>query len=463
MNSGLRLGAGVCLAALAVVAMADVPREMTFQGRLSGNGTGPVDIEVRFYDAETGGNLLWSETHPSVARPEGLFTINIGSQTTGGIPAAALPSATDEVWLSVSVNQGAELTPRQRVTAAAYSLNTRGVFVDEAGNVGIGAPSTGGRLEVGPAGGTEAELWLGDRLVGSPGASFDVDEMNQGDLRLQSYRSLPSTYGNVLINPLGGYVGIGLPDPPSPLSVAGWVFSTAGVSAGPDPTGRFGGTFGYDGQGFIELRGNNSPNNGPYIDFAFENDTSLDFDVRMRVSTSRALRLYSANGPGAMTLDVQGTTVSKILQITGGSDLAEPAEVSDAGQGAEAIQPGMVVSIDPKNPGKLMLATEAYDRKVAGVISGAGGVQPGMIMKQEGHPTAEGEHPIAMAGKVYVWCDADANGPIQPGDLLTTSNTPGHAMRADHTRDFPRGCVIGKAMTVLKEGKGLVLLLVQPQ
>jgi hypothetical protein len=150
------------------------------------------------------------------------------------------------------------------------------------------------------------------------------------------------------------------------------------------------------------------------------------------------------------------------LRITGGSDLAEPGQVSDAGLGADAVKPGMVVSIDPSNPGKLMLATEAYDRKVAGVISGAGDVQPGMIMKQDGHPLADGEHPIAMAGKVYVWCDADANGPIQPGDRLTTSPTPGHAMKVTD-RDRADGAVIGKAMEVLTEGRGLVLMLVQPQ
>ena len=151
-----------------------------------------------------------------------------------------------------------------------------------------------------------------------------------------------------------------------------------------------------------------------------------------------------------------------VLHVTGGSDLAEPGHVSDAGLGADTIQPGMVVSIDPANPGTFVLATEAYDRKVAGVISGAGGVQPGMIMKQEGHSIGEGEHPIAMAGKVYVWCDADANGPIQPGDRLTTSPTPGHAMKVTD-RDRADGAVIGKAMEALNQGTGLVLMLVQPQ
>jgi hypothetical protein len=55
-------------------------------------------------------------------------------------------------------------------------------------------------------------------------------------------------------------------------------------------------------------------------------------------------------------------------------------------------------------------------------------------------------------------CDASF-GAIAPGDLLTSSDTPGHAMKAsDHERSH--GCVIGKAMTGLEEGRGLVLVLV---
>ncbi|MGH7601154.1 MAG: hypothetical protein ACREOI_32760 [bacterium] len=54
-----------------------------------------------------------------------------------------------------------------------------------------------------------------------------------------------------------------------------------------------------------------------------------------------------------------------------------------------------------------------------------------------------------------------ANGPIKPGDLLTTSDVPGHAMKAtDHERAY--GAVIGKAMSTLESGEGLVLVLIQP-
>ena len=95
------------------------------------------------------------------------------------------------------------------------------------------------------------------------------------------------------------------------------------------------------------------------------------------------------------------------------------------------------------------------------MISGAGGVNAGLLLTQEG-TLADGEHPVAMTGRVYAWCDADLNGAIKPGDMLTTSSTPGHAMKAvDRGRAF--GATIGKAMTSLESGRGLVLVLVRPQ
>jgi hypothetical protein len=158
-------------------------------------------------------------------------------------------------------------------------------------------------------------------------------------------------------------------------------------------------------------------------------------------------------------LDVVGQTRTHSLQITGGADFAENFDLSGTAM-TEVAQPGMVVSIDPAAPGKLALSSQAYDRRVAGVISGAGGVKPGMMMSQEG-TMADGKHPVALSGRVYVWVDA-AHGAIEPGDLLTTAATLGHAMKvADATK--AQGAIIGKAMTGLKDGKGLVLALVTLQ
>ena len=116
--------------------------------------------------------------------------------------------------------------------------------------------------------------------------------------------------------------------------------------------------------------------------------------------------------------------------------------------------------IDPQHPEQLRIASSAYDRLAAGCVSGAGGIQPGLVMQQNETP-ASGTFPVALSGRVY--CLADASyGPIHPGDLLTSSPTTGRVMAVT---DFTRapGAIIGKAMTALEDGLGLVLVLVTLQ
>lgn len=151
-----------------------------------------------------------------------------------------------------------------------------------------------------------------------------------------------------------------------------------------------------------------------------------------------------------------GYTVASVLELTGGSDLAEPFGIT----GDQPIEPGMVVVIDADHPGQLRIAEHAYDPTVAGIISGANGLNPGLTMKQIGTP-ADGAHPVALSGRVYCWVDA-GYGAVVPGDFLTTSDTPGHAMKVTD-RDTAYGAVIGKAMTSLDSGRGLVLVLVNLQ
>lgn len=183
---------------------------------------------------------------------------------------------------------------------------------------------------------------------------------------------------------------------------------------------------------------------------------AMDGNEIMARNNGAASTLYLNNDGGNTIISPLGHTIVSVLEITGGSDLSEGFEVN-----AEKIEPGMVVVIDEVNPGELKLATSAYDRKVAGIISGAGGVKTGLVMGQNGS-MADGRHPVALTGRVYCWCDA-TYGAIEAGDLLTTSATPGHAMKvADHAA--AQGAIIGKAMTSLKAGeKGLVMVLVSLQ
>ena len=147
--------------------------------------------------------------------------------------------------------------------------------------------------------------------------------------------------------------------------------------------------------------------------------------------------------------------VTDVLQIAGGSDLCEGFDIS----GEEKISPGMLVSIDPHGKGTLQITNEKYDKKFAGIVSGANGINPGMIMNQEAS-IASGNQSIALAGRVYVYASTEG-GTIQPGDLLTSSSTPGYAMKSNHAKKS-QGAIIGKAMTTIDEN-GFVLVLVNLQ
>jgi hypothetical protein len=104
-----------------------------------------------------------------------------------------------------------------------------------------------------------------------------------------------------------------------------------------------------------------------------------------------------------------------------GADCAEHFDIT----GEAPIEAGAVVVIN--QDGTLRQSEDAYDRKVAGVISGAGNYKPGIILdKKQSTGTRQ---PVALVGKVYCKVDAQYS-PVSVGDLLTSSPTPGHAMRA---------------------------------
>ena len=110
------------------------------------------------------------------------------------------------------------------------------------------------------------------------------------------------------------------------------------------------------------------------------------------------------------------------------------------------------------NEGTLSECQQAYDKRVAGVISGAGDYKPGIVLDKQ---TSGNRQPVALMGKVF--CKVDAQfGSVEVGDLLTTSCTPGHAMKtSDPTKAF--GAVIGKALRPLLEGQGLIPILIALQ
>ena len=181
---------------------------------------------------------------------------------------------------------------------------------------------------------------------------------------------------------------------------------------------------------------------------------SNSFDGVFGISHSNQHAAVSGhNTAGGMAGFFDGNVVVTGDVTLTGADFAEEFDILEATD----VESGTVMVLDQH--GALRPSQQAYDKKVMGVISGAGDYKPGLILDKKG--ASEGRMPVALVGKVY--CKVDAQyAPIEMGDLLTTSATPGHAMKAvDLLKAF--GAVIGKALYPLEAGQGLIPVLVALQ
>jgi len=258
----------------------------------------------------------------------------------------------------------------------------------------------------------------------------------------------------------------------------GIVFGDSGLPGinggyGPFIAGYYGGTLGalapntvalsWDSSGDAWVSNNLSTSSltvrGEYMEvdgltpvYCYVGDDGSGGDVQIGSLQSGVRNVSCYNEADAKYMNLYCSSIT----ITGGSDLAEPFKFTP---GDGEVPQGAVVVIDEQNPGRLKMSDQGYDTRVAGVVSGANGINPGIQMQQQG--VLEGGKNVALTGRVYVQADT-SNGPIKPGDLLTTSIEPGRAMKVtDHAR--AAGAILGKAMTGLSEGQGMVLVLVTLQ
>lgn len=498
-----------------------VGSSFTYQGELTDGGspvTDTCDFEFSLWDTLTDGNQVGSTVAVNGASVDaGRFTatLDFGDVFTG-----------DARWLEIAVKCSGDagfttLSPRTALTATPYAQTVRPSATVEGAWNSIGDAIFSASLSNGNVEGALAKnaLLAGVGVYGktsSPGAGVWGETADDNSWGVYGIASSSSGNGSGVRGEANGDAGSGVYG--RATSSSGTTYGVYGTSSSSEGFGVFatntangtdlviGGTADdtagdnghissdprYPGSDIIlttydafhvMLDENNGGETGEF-EIYHGDDTRI-----LRVDEGRQLGMYLADGTetvelvaeegntggqlilrdsagrASIAIDAEygaggdGRITTDVVEIRGGADLSEQFNVRGRDAGTRP-EPGMVVSIDPEHPGELIVSDGAYDHTVAGVVSGAGGVQPGMLMGQAGSE-ADGALPVALTGRVYVKADA-SHGSIGVGDLLTTSDTPGHAMKVtDHER--ARGAILGKAMTALDEGQGLVLVLVTLQ
>jgi Chaperone of endosialidase len=214
----------VCSCALVVLgssAFAQTSTTFTYQGSLAESAApanGPFNLDFSLFDALSGGTQVGSTiVMNGVPVSEGLLTVELDFGA----------SAFDNTgrWLEIVVD-GTTLSPRQPITRAPYSIQTRGIFVDENNNVGIGTATPAFPLEVVSA---ESITIFGDNTATS-GDNFGVYGKS-------SSRSGRGVYG-FATGPFGSGSGSGVYGETS-SSFGHGVYGIATSTSGTNYGGRF--------------------------------------------------------------------------------------------------------------------------------------------------------------------------------------------------------------------------------
>ena len=416
-----------------------ISTNFSYQGQLKKNGTpynGSADFTFRLFTAQSAGTLLGTATRNGVSVTGGLFTtqLDFGAAFDGSAR-----------WLEIAAATPGDgpttLAPRQEIASVPYALRT--TFAESGGTGGSPWVNDGGDLTY--SGGGIGVTGFSSPHDGGKGLFIEGGLADFAHVFAYNYDTLQPL--DLALNWPGGDVGIGAIAPEAKLHV---ISSTGtGLKVEGKPDGPSGAAIRAIGDGSVFVGGC----------AGVQATTDWGNGVEGTTSSSAWYGGYFDNTAGGTALFVDGLADVRSLRILGGADIVEGFEARDGADADGRPEPGTVLVIDEASAGALRTSSAPYDSKVAGVVSGANGISHGMKLGQDG--ALDGETLVAMTGRVYVKCSTE-NGAIRPGDLLTTSTTSGHVMRAtDHDR--ANGAVIGKAMSTLDARTGLVLVLVNLQ
>lgn len=296
-----------------------------------------------------------------------------------------------------------ELTTYYPAPSGDYvNINSTGAsnFATAGGNVGIGTTNPQATLEVisGDFGGVRP----GVQILGN-GSGGVINAVNQGG----------GVTRNLILQDLGGRVGINMSAPTQMLDVNGNI-------AGANTT-----------QGWV-LGGPQFP-----------------------ALPDQYLRLTKVDVPGAWHNFACGNVM--INGTDHASDLAEMTPVKEE----DALELGDVVVVDRETGLRVTRSLKPYDTAVYGIVSDMKQAALVIAGDMDSKEEDKGRLPVALVGRVTAKVSAE-NGAIAVGDRLTTSSTPGHLMKCDDKAKC-MGAVAGKALEPFEGGQGAIKVLVTLQ
>lgn len=308
--------------------------------------------------------------------------------------------------------------------------------IDPTGKLGIGTTTPGFALDVvGTLNATGGGIFNGPVGIETANPAFTLD-----------------VAGTVRATGVGlfGGVGVGTTSPAFTLDVTGSLRAGGGGLIQRGVTGP------RETLAALEVKVGPTGEAGLLVNESASNGNAVLKLIKQTAGTGDFLKCTAS----ALT-ETQKCHITSAGSFVAGSDFAESLEARGS---ASAYEPGDVIVLSMAQPGAVEKAARPYDTRVVGIFS----TRPAVLgADKEGDTRIDPQDiPVAVIGIVPTKVTAE-NGPIEPGDLLTTSSTVGHAMKAKPVvvggiEIYPTGTILGKAMGALPSGTGVIkILLVQ--
>lgn len=456
--------------------------------------TGSVTLVASIYSDQTDPSTLWTELQTVTLDANGRYSILVGSTVDGGVSKELFLNGAGR-WLGVGV-QGETEQPRIMLVTVPYALRA------------LDADTLAGK--------TAADFVLSENLgntvknaLKDPNSSDPLGNVTTTVGTIAKFSDTIGSVANSIMGESAGKIGINQASPSATFDVNG--STNFGGDANQVSTGGW--YWGAPGTFNIGMTGNSSTRK---LTFVGSNAVAMTLDglnQRLGIGTATPATTLDVNGLGRFgsdvfqvstggwywgnpstyvvgltgnatngrlsfiansavvaTMDASGnfgvgtSTPTAKLDVVGsinvsGNINAKYQDVAEWVDAPEPLDAGTVVIVDPTSPNRVIASAKAYDTRIAGAVS----AMPGLVLGDKG----DNKEMVAQGGRVRIKVDA-SYGAIKIGDILVTSDTPGHAMisrpvRVGDIEMHRPGTILGRALEAWSDGKGMILVLLGSQ
>lgn len=318
-------------------ALAQIPRTMSYQGlAVDGSGNpisdGPHSLTLKIYDVSSA--LLYTETQGSVTFFKGMYNVMIGSVT----PIPLSVKFDQQYFLGVSIDGGAEMTPRTPLESAPYALHSAIANVA----LSVDPNATGVVTSINGQDGAITFTGAGGTTITHSGGAFTISSSGGGGTGIQGVQNNDGTL--TITNPNG---------PTASIDITANAIGATKLATDINSLAKVSGGLFSAAAGNVTISGNlNFANDGNSIIFPPTDATNSPMIYMFNTGTQNGDRMVIAHSPAYPSWGIQYRDTTDQMQFLSGGTIVMNVALGSGNVGIGSItNPNAKLEVNNDNNG----------------------------------------------------------------------------------------------------------------